>query len=243
MERHMWEWTRLQIHVMETLPFLFKVGWLGSFTLYIFTAKEFTVVPVMVQMCTWDWFLLGWNLEAISFSFFGNHKNMLMPSCWRMWSGLDTADDGGGMGPEGIRQCMSLGYSRKNTNTTIGQCKWVSFSFVSYISWRTNDARIWSTVLRRYWSNVLTKYWSNVFRKVWIACIQKLTRHSYNKTGDHSISWLSFADGNGFKTSTMRLGADVIVFTRNSSGRFVSNILQNVWQKTLVKESIEYQSH
>jgi sensor histidine kinase regulating citrate/malate metabolism len=65
-------------------------------------------------------------------------------------------DDGGGMGPEGIRQCMSLGYSRKNTNTTIGQY------------------------------------------------------------------------GNGFKTSTMRLGADVIVFTRNSSGRFVSNILQNV---------------
>ncbi|XP_010029725.2 protein MICRORCHIDIA 2 isoform X1 [Eucalyptus grandis] len=51
-------------------------------------------------------------------------------------------DDGGGMDPDGIRKCMSLGYSSKKSNTTIGQY------------------------------------------------------------------------GNGFKTSTMRLGADVIVFTR-----------------------------
>lgn len=53
-------------------------------------------------------------------------------------------DDGGGMDPEGIRKCMSLGYSSKKSNTTIGQY------------------------------------------------------------------------GNGFKTSTMRLGADVIVFTRST---------------------------
>ncbi|KAJ4787179.1 hypothetical protein LUZ62_038425 [Rhynchospora pubera] len=51
-------------------------------------------------------------------------------------------DDGGGMDPEGIRQCMSLGFSSKRSKTTIGQY------------------------------------------------------------------------GNGFKTSTMRLGADAIVFTR-----------------------------
>ncbi|KAI3767956.1 hypothetical protein L2E82_18385 [Cichorium intybus] len=53
-------------------------------------------------------------------------------------------DDGGGMDPEGMRKCMSLGYSTKKTNDTIGQY------------------------------------------------------------------------GNGFKTSTMRLGADVIVFSRAS---------------------------
>ncbi|XP_062102504.1 protein MICRORCHIDIA 2-like [Humulus lupulus] len=53
-------------------------------------------------------------------------------------------DDGGGMDPECIRKCMSLGYSSKKTNTTIGQY------------------------------------------------------------------------GNGFKTSTMRLGADVIVFSRSA---------------------------
>jgi hypothetical protein len=51
-------------------------------------------------------------------------------------------DDGGGMDPEGIRQCMSLGFSSKRSKTTIGQY------------------------------------------------------------------------GNGFKTSTMRLGADAVVFTR-----------------------------
>ncbi|KAL3527161.1 hypothetical protein ACH5RR_011817 [Cinchona calisaya] len=53
-------------------------------------------------------------------------------------------DDGGGMNPDSIRKCMSLGYSSKTSNTTIGQY------------------------------------------------------------------------GNGFKTSTMRLGADVIVFSRSS---------------------------
>ncbi|KAG7015327.1 Protein MICRORCHIDIA 2, partial [Cucurbita argyrosperma subsp. argyrosperma] len=55
-------------------------------------------------------------------------------------------DDGGGMDPDGIRKCMSLGYSSKKSNTTIGQY------------------------------------------------------------------------GNGFKTSTMRLGADAIVFTRAIHG-------------------------
>ncbi|KAL0726122.1 hypothetical protein Bca4012_022215 [Brassica carinata] len=55
-------------------------------------------------------------------------------------------DDGAGMDPDGIRKCMSLGYSSKKSNTTIGQY------------------------------------------------------------------------GNGFKTSTMRLGADAIVFTRSTRG-------------------------
>ncbi|KAL4198688.1 hypothetical protein AMTRI_Chr03g141300 [Amborella trichopoda] len=31
-------------------------------------------------------------------------------------------DDGGGMGPECMRQCMSLGYSQKQSTSTIGQC-------------------------------------------------------------------------------------------------------------------------
>nr|AAO22768.1 unknown protein [Arabidopsis thaliana] len=55
-------------------------------------------------------------------------------------------DDGGGMDPAGLRKCMSLGYSSKKSNTTIGQY------------------------------------------------------------------------GNGFKTSTMRLGADAIVFSRSTRG-------------------------
>lgn len=55
-------------------------------------------------------------------------------------------DDGGGMDPESLRKCMSLGYSSKKANTTIGQY------------------------------------------------------------------------GNGFKTSTMRLGADAIVFSRATRG-------------------------
>ncbi|XAR73817.1 hypothetical protein NMG60_11007911 [Bertholletia excelsa] len=62
-------------------------------------------------------------------------------------------DDGGGMDPEGIRKCMSLGYSSKKANTTIGQY------------------------------------------------------------------------GNGFKTSTMRLGADVIVFSRaTEEGRATQSV-------------------
>ncbi|KAI3451015.1 hypothetical protein Pfo_007680 [Paulownia fortunei] len=62
-------------------------------------------------------------------------------------------DDGGGMDPECMRKCMSLGYSSKTLNTTIGQY------------------------------------------------------------------------GNGFKTSTMRLGADVIVFSRAArSGRATQSV-------------------
>ncbi|KAG9132279.1 hypothetical protein Leryth_012958, partial [Lithospermum erythrorhizon] len=62
-------------------------------------------------------------------------------------------DNGGGMDPEGMRKCMSLGYSTKTSNNTIGQY------------------------------------------------------------------------GNGFKTSTMRLGADVIVFSRSSrSGKATQSI-------------------
>lgn len=62
-------------------------------------------------------------------------------------------DDGGGMDPDGIRKCMSLGYSTKKTNSTIGQY------------------------------------------------------------------------GNGFKTSTMRLGADVIVFSCASrNGRATQSV-------------------
>lgn len=41
--------------------------------------------------------------------------------------GASCADDGGGMDPEGIRKCMSLGYSSKKTDTTIGQCNSLIF--------------------------------------------------------------------------------------------------------------------
>ncbi|KAK9054423.1 hypothetical protein SSX86_025501 [Deinandra increscens subsp. villosa] len=77
----------------------------------------------------------------------------------RVYSKIDNSpallflDDGGGMDPDGIRKCMSLGYSTKKTNNTIGQY------------------------------------------------------------------------GNGFKTSTMRLGADVIVFSRaNRNGRATQSV-------------------
>ncbi|KAK4417395.1 protein MICRORCHIDIA 2 [Sesamum alatum] len=66
---------------------------------------------------------------------------------------LLVQDDGGGMDPECMRKCMSLGYSSKKSNTTIGQY------------------------------------------------------------------------GNGFKTSTMRLGADVIVFSRaTQAGRATQSV-------------------
>ncbi|XP_054824316.1 protein MICRORCHIDIA 2-like isoform X2 [Prosopis cineraria] len=65
---------------------------------------------------------------------------------------LLVLDDGGGMDPESLRKCMSLGYSSKKSKTTIGQY------------------------------------------------------------------------GNGFKTSTMRLGADVIVFSRAMRSRKTQSV-------------------
>ncbi|KAJ7560542.1 hypothetical protein O6H91_04G134500 [Diphasiastrum complanatum] len=80
-------------------------------------------------------------------------------------SALAIQDDGGGMDPECIRHCMSLGYSRKNTNATIGQY------------------------------------------------------------------------GNGFKTSTMRLGADVIVFSRCESNNAIATQSIGLLSYTFLRET------
>ncbi|KAK8445215.1 hypothetical protein SEVIR_9G287100v4 [Setaria viridis] len=78
-------------------------------------------------------------------------------------------DDGGGMDPEGVRRCMSLGFSTKKSKTTIGQY------------------------------------------------------------------------GNGFKTSTMRLGADAIVFTRAIRGSNVTlsiGLLSYTFLRRTMKDDI-----
>ncbi|KAL6640198.1 hypothetical protein ACP70R_015600 [Stipagrostis hirtigluma subsp. patula] len=78
-------------------------------------------------------------------------------------------DDGGGMDPEGVRQCMSLGFSTKKSKTTIGQY------------------------------------------------------------------------GNGFKTSTMRLGSDAIVFTRAIRGSNVTlsiGLLSYTFLRRTMKDDI-----
>lgn len=83
---------------------------------------------------------------------------------------FENADNGGGMDPEKMRQCMSLGYSAKSKlANTIGQCNYSLWTRLFLIS----------------------------------KCLQE-------------VAWFIFLliDGNGFKTSTMRLGADVIVFSR-----------------------------
>lgn len=43
-------------------------------------------------------------------------------------------DDGGGMSPDSLRKCMSLGYSMKKANTTIGQCEYCVFPSLSHNS-------------------------------------------------------------------------------------------------------------
>jgi sensor histidine kinase regulating citrate/malate metabolism len=63
------------------------------------------------------------------------------------WAHVSYADDGGGMDPNSLRKCMSLGYSSKKSKTTIGQCKCASeiSLFVSLSSggctiiWEIND--------------------------------------------------------------------------------------------------------
>ncbi|KAB8112246.1 hypothetical protein EE612_050361 [Oryza sativa] len=78
-------------------------------------------------------------------------------------------DDGGGMDPEGVRRCMSLGFSTKKSKKTIGQY------------------------------------------------------------------------GNGFKTSTMRLGADAIVFTRAKRGSNVTlsiGLLSYTFLRRTMKDDI-----
>lgn len=90
-------------------------------------------------------------------------------------------DNGGGMDPDKVRQCMSLGYSLKSKlANTIGQCKWMSLSLYLFAIW----------------------------------CLALLPWELIYSTA-HKFLSVMFQDGNGFKTSTMRLGADVIVFSRS----------------------------
>lgn len=82
-------------------------------------------------------------------------------------------DNGGGMNPDKVRHCMSLGYSAKSkVKNTIGQCKLIVLNSICYLLTTTQHRHL-----------------------VCLLCF--------------------FADGNGFKTSTMRLGADVLVFSRS----------------------------
>ncbi|KAF6137938.1 hypothetical protein GIB67_041811 [Kingdonia uniflora] len=88
-------------------------------------------------------------------------------------------DNGGGMDPDKMRQCMSLGYSEKcKLANTIGQFIYVYCSLLSL---------------------------------------------------PLPLS-LALPDGNGFKTSTMRLGADVIVFSRclGKNGKSYPSLLDSI---------------
>ncbi|CAI0548095.1 unnamed protein product [Linum tenue] len=103
-------------------------------------------------------------------------------------------DDGGGMDPDKMRRCMSLGYSAKSkVDNAIGQC------------------------------NLL--YIAKAFQL--------------------------FGYGNGFKTSTMRLGADVIVFSRccgqngkrptQSIGLLSYTFLRNTGKEDIVVPMLDYE--
>ena len=47
---------------------------------------------------------------------------------------LPQLDDGGGMGPEAMRCCMSFGFSDKKSKSAIGQCKDVMFFILHFFS-------------------------------------------------------------------------------------------------------------
>ena len=85
------------------------------------------------------------------------------------------ADNGGGMTPDKMRTCMSLGYSEKSKlANAIGQCELIcKFNMILFITYDPVVSII------------------------------------------YQFESLCVSDGNGFKTRTMRLGADVLVFTRN----------------------------
>lgn len=50
---------------------------------------------------------------------------------------------------------------------------------------------------------------------IWIVCIKAILFLTLSNVTSH------FLDGNGFKTSTMRLGADAIVFSRAVNSRYI----------------------
>ncbi|KAL6650509.1 hypothetical protein ACP70R_009434 [Stipagrostis hirtigluma subsp. patula] len=116
---------------------------------------------------------------------------------------LLVEDDGGGMDPDKMRQCMSLGYSAKSKiASTIGQ---------------------------------------------------NLHHCHGGKTTIEATSGLiyGFVNGNGFKTSTMRLGADVLVFSRSrgkagkratqSIGMLSYTFLRSTGKEDIIVPMIDYE--
>ena len=113
------------------------------------------------------------------------------------------------MDPEKMRHCVSLGYSAKSKMAdTIGQCK---FSLLFF-----------HTLLLR--AHTHTHCYTYLFHYPYVCTPHTLHLQTYLLMHDETLSYflivldllfeLYVSDGNGFKTSTMRLGADVIVFSR-----------------------------
>lgn len=128
--------------------------------------------------------------------------------CWLIW----LSDDGGGMNPDRMRQCMSLGYSVKSKSAnTIGQCTHhflISSDHFSPLQPLEQHLFLLHRVSIDYSVFVFP-----VPRSYFSCCpaILYLDRwFNFSK-----VCLPNVADGNGFKTSTMRLGADVIVFSRS----------------------------
>lgn len=61
---------------------------------------------------------IGWSNDTLS-----KRVRFLLEFCWNhKYDALQQEDDGGGMDPEIIRQCMSFGFSDKKSKSAIGQC-------------------------------------------------------------------------------------------------------------------------
>ncbi|PNY11792.1 MORC family CW-type zinc finger protein 4-like, partial [Trifolium pratense] len=115
-------------------------------------------------------------------------------------------DDGGGMDPNSLRKCMSLGYSSKKSKTTIGQCA----VFSIYEELGSGVISLGNVGLNPPLHTQHNEGVGGSNEGNPNAAIRRIGE-------DHN--------GNGFKTSTMRLGADAIVFSRSTrSGRATQSV-------------------
>ena len=114
------------------------------------------------------------------------------------------------MDMEKMRHCMSLGYSAKRKMVdTIGQCKFSLFVTLFLIT-STHTHSITCTPC--LYSNIPTTP-SDIFTHASLDSCTTTLKH-VPIVPLYLPFELYVSDGNGFKTSTMRLGADVIVFSR-----------------------------
>lgn len=110
------------------------------------------------------------------------------------------------MDPQAMRHCMGFGFSDKKSDSSIGRCMKSFSSFFELVS---------LVMILQHISLIMILKHKSLVMILQHKSLVMILQHTSLLIIVYLILRYDSLDGNGFKTSTMRLGADVIVFSRH----------------------------